>query len=97
MSIQIEKSVRIGGRSHASGAMPVVQRVVARVLHFHQLCPGKFKWEMHVGSELRDMCLWCFLCIEDLNYFPEGVLVVWDYLCVSRALLHNAFIVRHIF
>ncbi len=33
----------IGGRSHATGAIPAVQRVVERVLLFHHLFAGKFK------------------------------------------------------
>ncbi len=45
----------IGGRSHATGAIPVVQRVVERVLLFHHLFAGKFKGAIRVGNELRAM------------------------------------------
>ncbi len=47
--------LRIGERSHATGAIPVVQRVVEQVLNFHQLFAGKSKWKIRVGNELRDM------------------------------------------
>ncbi len=84
--------MRIGGRSLATCVIPVVQRIVARVLHFHHLTTGKSKCEIHVGNELRDMrhlymALWCFLCNENFQYFPEGPLVVWHYLRVPRALI----------
>ncbi len=74
--------VRIGGRSHATSAIPVIQRIVARVLHFHHLCTGKSKCEIHVGNELRDMRhlymrLWCFLCNDNFHNFPEGEMLVW--------------------
>ncbi len=45
----------IGGRSHATGAIPAAQRVVERVLSFHHLFAGKFKWKIRVGNGLRDM------------------------------------------
>ncbi len=59
-----------------------VQRVVAQVLRFHHLFVGKSKWEIHVGSDLRDMRhlfmgLWCFLCNENFHYCPEGALEEW--------------------
>ncbi len=44
-----------GGRSHATGARPVVQCVVERLLRFHHLFAGKFKWEICVGNELSDI------------------------------------------
>ncbi len=47
--------LRIGGRRHATGAIPVVQRVVERVLSFHHLFAGKPKWKIRVGNKLRDM------------------------------------------
>ncbi len=48
--------LRIGGRGHATGAIPVVQRVVERVLIFHHFA-GKSKWKIRVVSELRNMAL----------------------------------------
>ncbi len=77
--------LRIGGRSHATGAIPVVQGVVERVLSFHHLFPGKSKWKLRVGNELRDthhlyMGLWRFLYNENFYYFPEGALEVCPYL-----------------
>ncbi len=81
--------LRIGGRSHATGAIPVVQRVVERVLSFHHLFAGKLKWKIRVCNELRDMHhlymgLWCFLYNENLQYFPERALEVCPYLDVPR-------------
>ncbi len=81
--------LRIGGRSQATDAIPVVQRVVERVLSFHHFFAGKSKWEMRVGNELRDvhhlvMGLWRFLYNETFQYFPEGVLEVCHYLHVPR-------------
>ncbi len=63
------------------GAMPVVQRVVERVLSFHYLFAGKPKWKIRVGNKRRDMhqlCmgLWRFLYNENFHYFPEGALEV---------------------
>ncbi len=82
---RFEKMLRIGGRRHASCAIPVVQRVVERVLRFHQLSSGKFKCEVHVDNELRDrrhlyMGLWRFRYDENFHYFPKGALEVWPYL-----------------
>ncbi len=79
----------IGGRSHATGAIPVVQRVVERVLSFHHLFVGKSKWKIRVGNELRDthhryMGLWRFLCNENLYYFLERALEVCPYRHVPR-------------
>ncbi len=37
MPYRLQKMLRIGGRSHATGAIPVVQRVAKRVLSFHHL------------------------------------------------------------
>ncbi len=73
--------LRIGGRSHATGAIPVVQRVVERVLSFHHVFAGKPKWKIRVGNELRDMHqlhmgVWRFLYNENFHYFPEGTLEV---------------------
>ncbi len=81
--------LRIGGRSHANGAIPVEQRVVERVLSFHQFFAVKFKWKIRVSNELRAMynqCmgLWRFLYNKNFNYFPEGALEVWPYLHVPR-------------
>ncbi len=45
--------LRIGERSHATGATPVVQRVVERVLRFHHLFAGTSKWKIHVSNELN--------------------------------------------
>ncbi len=47
--------LRIGGRSYATGAIPVAQRVVERVFSFHHLFAGKSKWNIRVGNKLRDM------------------------------------------
>ncbi len=74
--------LRICGRSHATCAIPVVQRVVERVLSFHHLFAGKPKWKSHVGNELRDMHhlymgLWRFL-------YNEGALEVCPYLHEPR-------------
>ncbi len=66
--------LRIGGRSQATVAMPVVQRVVERVLRFHQLFAGKSKWKIRIGNKLRDMGLWGFLCNANFHYFLEGAL-----------------------
>ncbi len=73
--------LRIGGRSHATDAIPVVQRVVERVLSFPHLFDGKSKWKIPVGSKLRDMHqlymgLWRFLNNKNFHYFPEGALEV---------------------
>ncbi len=70
--------LRIGGRSAIPGAIPVVQRVVERVL---SLFAGKPKWKIRVGNKLRDMHqlymgLWRFLYNETFHYFPEGALGV---------------------
>ncbi len=82
--------MRIGGRRNATGAIPVVQRAVERVLSFHHLFAGKSKWTIRVGNELRDMHhlymgLWRFYYIENFHYFPEGALEACPYLHVSRA------------
>ncbi len=74
--------LRIGGRSHATVAIPVVQRVVERVWSFHHLFVGKPKWKIRVGNKLRDMHqlymgLWRFLNNENFHYFPEGALEVY--------------------
>ncbi len=76
--------LRIGGKSHATSAIPVIQRVVERVLSFHHLFAGKSKWKIRVGNELRDMYhlymgLWGFLFNETFLYFPERVLEVCPY------------------
>ncbi len=81
--------LRIGGRSHATGAIPVVLRVVERVLSLHHLFAGKPKWKIRVCNELRDMHhpymgLCRFLYNENLQYFPEGALEVCPYLHVPR-------------
>ncbi len=81
--------LRKGGRSHATGAIPVVQRVVERVLSFHHLFAGKFKCKMRVGNELRDMHhmymgIWRFLYNKIFHYFPEGALEVCLYLHLPR-------------
>ncbi len=78
---------RVGGRIHANGAIPVVQRVVERVLSFHQLFAGKSKWKIRESNELGDMHNLCmgvarFLNNEKLYYFPEGALEVCLYLHV---------------
>ncbi len=67
--------LRIGERSHTTGEIPVVQRVVERVLSFYRLRAGKSKWKSRVGDELRDMHhlymdLWRFLYYEIFHYFP---------------------------
>ncbi len=74
----------IGGRSHATGAIPVVQRIVERVLGFHHLLAGKSKCRIRVGNKLRDMHhlymgLWRFLYNENFHYATEGALEVWPY------------------
>ncbi len=74
--------LRIGGRCHATSEIPVVQRVVERVLSFHLLFAGKSKWKIRVGNELRDMHhlymgLWRFL-------YNEGALEVCPYPHVPR-------------
>ncbi len=71
--------LRKGGGSHATDAIPVVQRVVDRVLSFHYLFAGKSKWKIRVGKELKDMHhlymgLLRFLYNENFHYFPEGAL-----------------------
>ncbi len=81
--------LRIGGRSHATGVIHVVQRVVERVLSFHHLFAGKSKWKIRVGNELRDMQhlymgLWRFLYNESFHNFAEGALKVCPYLHVPR-------------
>ncbi len=81
--------VRIGVRSHATCAIPVVQRVVGRMLSFHHLFAGKSKWKIRVGIELRDMQqlymgLRYFLTNENFFNFPEGALEVCPYLHVPR-------------
>ncbi len=73
--------LRIGGRSHATGVIPVVQHVVERVLGFHQLFAGEYKWKICVGNERMDMHhlymdLWRFLLNRNVYYFPEGALEV---------------------
>ncbi len=80
--------LQIGGISHASGAISVVQRVVERVLSFHDLFGGKYKWKIRVGNELRGMyhlyvSLWRFL-YENFYHFPEGALEACPYLHVPR-------------
>ncbi len=80
---------RIGGRSHAACAIPLVQRVVERVLCFHHLFAGKFKWAIRVDNELRDMRYlymgrWRFLNNKNFLYFPEGTLQVCHYLNAPR-------------
>ncbi len=81
MPNRLKKMLRIGGRRHATGAIPMVQRVVKRVLSFHRLFAGKSKWKIHVGNKLRDMHhlymgLWRFLYNENFHYFPRGALEV---------------------
>ncbi len=49
--------LQIGGRGHAAGAVPVVQRVVERVLSFRHLFAGKSKWKIRVVNELRDVAV----------------------------------------
>ncbi len=66
--------LRVGGRSQATVAMPVVQRVVERVLHFQQLFAGKSKWKIRIGNKLRDMGLGGFLCNLNFHYVLEGAL-----------------------
>ncbi len=78
---------RIGGRSHATGAIPVVQRVV---LSFHHLFAGKPKWKIRVGNKLMDMHqlymgFWHFLYNETFHYFPEGALEVCHFFHLSAA------------
>ncbi len=73
--------LQIGGRSHATGAIPVVQRVVERVLSFQHVFAGKPKRKISVGNKRRDMHqlymgLWRFLYNENFHYFPEGALEV---------------------
>ncbi len=73
--------LRIGGRSHATGVIPVVQRVVERVLSVHHLFAGKPKSKIRVGNKRRDMHQlymgpWRFLYNENFHYFPEGALEV---------------------
>ncbi len=77
--------LRKGGTSHATGAIPVAQRVVERGLSFHSLFAGKPKWKIRVGNELRDMHhlymgFWPFRYNENFHYFPEGALDVCVYL-----------------
>ncbi len=67
--------LRIGGGSHATGVIPVVQRIVGRVLSFQHMFAGKSKWKICVGNEQRDMHFY---------YFPEGALEVCPYLHVPR-------------
>ncbi len=81
--------LRIGGRSHATGAIPVAQRVVERMLSLRHLFAGKSKWKIRVGNGLSDMHhlymgLWRFLYKESFHYFPEGALEVCPYLRVPR-------------
>ncbi len=81
--------LRIGGKSHATGAISVVQRVVERVLSIHHLFAGKSKWKIRVGNELMGMDylyvgLWRFLYNENFYYVPEGALEVCPYLHVPR-------------
>ncbi len=68
----------------------MAQRIVARVFSLQHLFAGKYKWELHVGNELRDMRhlymgLWYFLYKENFHYFPEGALEVLQYRRVVRA------------
>ncbi len=86
MLSRLQNMLRIGGRSHATGSLPVVQRVVERVLRFHHVFAGKSKWEI---CDLRDlphlyMGVWRFLYNENFHYFPEGALEVCHYLHLSR-------------
>ncbi len=81
--------LRIGGRSHATGAMPVLQRVVEPVLSFQHLFAGKPKWKIRIGNELSDMHhlytgLWRFLYNENFHFFPEGAPEVCPCLHVPR-------------
>ncbi len=79
--------LRIGGRSHATGAIPVVQRIVERVLGFHHLLAGKSKCKIRVGNKLRDvhhLYMGCFLYNENIHYVPEGALQVCPYPHVPR-------------
>ncbi len=67
--------LRIGGRSHATGAIRVSQSVVERLLSFHNLFAGYSKWKIRVGNELRDthhlyMGLLRFLYIEKFAVLP---------------------------
>ncbi len=41
----------IGGRSQATGAIPVLQRVVERVSSFHHLLAGKSKINCFTGTQ----------------------------------------------
>ncbi len=89
MPNRLKQMLRIGGRSHATGVIHVVQRVVERVLSFHHLFAGKSKWIIRVGNELRDkhhlhMGLWRLFNNEIFHYFPEGALEVCPYLHVPR-------------
>ncbi len=73
--------LQIGARSHATGAIPVVQRVVERVLSFHHLLAGKPKWKIRVGNKLWGMHqlymgLWRFHYNENFHCFNEGALEV---------------------
>ncbi len=49
--------LRMGGRSLATGAISVIQRVVERVLSFHHLFTGKCEWKIRVVNELKDIAL----------------------------------------
>ncbi len=65
--------LRIGGRSHATGVIPVVQRVVERVLSFHHLFAGKPKWKIRVGNKRRDMHqLYMGACNQPFAKATEG-------------------------
>ncbi len=86
--------LRIGGRSHATGAMPVVQRVVERVLSFHHLFTGKSKCKIRVVNELSDMHhqykgLWRFLYNENFHCFIEGTLKALHVSRVKREPKHT--------
>ncbi len=79
MPNRLIKMLRIGGRSHAAGAIPVVQCDTERVLSF-QTCSLVSPWKIRVGNELRYMhhlymSLWRFLYNENFHYFPEGLSV----------------------
>ncbi len=81
--------LRICRRSNVDGAIPVVRRVVERVLSFHNLFAGTSKWKIRVRNELRDMHhlymgLWRFLYNENFHCFPEGSLEVCPYLHVPK-------------
>ncbi len=83
------KTLRIGGGRLATGAIPLVQRVISRVLWLYNLLVRKSNLDIRVGSELRDMRrdfigLWSSLYVENFHYFPKGALEVRHYHLVTR-------------